>query len=187
MSQETYVIIRKKKKKGLELFYQRYGKKLLAYAVQRWNTDEDTAWEFIYLTYDKVAKRIRSTKEITFESEEKFGSFVLVTFLNLLRNHFRDSAKHVKLVRDEAMERYELHDEAEEESLESVDMTLLREELDKLEDWERMLLLMRAQQMSYPEIAKFVGKPADQLRVYYQRLKKKVMQNITAKKEVHHG
>jgi RNA polymerase sigma factor (sigma-70 family) len=184
MSQETYTIIRKKKKKGLELFYQRYGKKLLAYAVQRWDTDEDTAWEFVYLTFDKIAKNIKKT---SFASEEKFASYVLVTFLNLLRNHFRDTSKQVRLVPEDHIERFENVVEEEEAELESVDMTLLKAELEKLEDWERMLLLMRAQKMSYPEISKFVNKPTDQLRVYYQRLKKKVMQNINAKKEVQHG
>lgn len=186
MSQETYNVIRKKKKKGLELFYTRYGKKLLAYAIDRWNADEDTSWELIYKTYDNIAKNIKKT---SFASEEKFASYVLVTFLNLLRNHFRDTAKHVQVVNEESIDGFESATEEDEGELqlESVDMTLLRAELDLLEDWERMLLLMRAQQMSYSEIAKFVDKPADQLRVYYQRLKKKVMQNINAKKEVHHG
>lgn len=50
-------------------------------------------------------------------------------------------------------------------------VAMLREELEKLEDWQRILLLMRSQEMPYSEIAKYVNKPEEQLKVYYSRLK----------------
>ena len=74
-----------------------------------------------------------------------------------------------------------------EQKAENVSMTLLKEELEGLEDWERILLLLRIQDMPYSEIAKHVGKPVEQLKVYYQRLKdkvtKKVNERMTALKQ----
>jgi DNA-directed RNA polymerase specialized sigma24 family protein len=47
-----------------------------------------------------------------------------------------------------------------------------------MEDWERILLLMRGQDISYSEISKFVHKPENQLKVYYARLKKKLLEDM---------
>ena len=41
----------------------------------------------------------------------------------------------------------------------------------EFEDWQRVLLLMRSQEVPYSEIAKYVNKPEEQLKVYYSRLK----------------
>jgi DNA-directed RNA polymerase specialized sigma24 family protein len=54
----------------------------------------------------------------------------------------------------------------------------LKNELDKLEEWERILLLMRGQNMPYGEISKYVDKPERQLKVYYARLKKQMTEKI---------
>jgi DNA-directed RNA polymerase specialized sigma24 family protein len=57
-------------------------------------------------------------------------------------------------------------------------LTCLQTVLDEFEDWERVLLLQRAQQIPYSEIAQFVNKPADQLKVYHQRARKKLLQRF---------
>lgn len=44
-----------------------------------------------------------------------------------------------------------------------------------------MLLLLRSQDMPYSEIAKFVNKPEDQLKVYYSRLKKALTKRMNEK------
>jgi RNA polymerase sigma factor (sigma-70 family) len=181
---ETYIIIGKQNKKGLEIFYKRYGKKLYAYAVKNWNTDEDTAWELIYKTYNKISEKIENC---SFESEEKFSSFVMLSFLNNLRNYYRDNQKQIKTVSEDHININNLYEETEEnENSESSQMIALKLELEKLEDWERMLLLLKAQQMPYSEIAKYVDKPENQLKVYYARLKKKITENITKNTEVSH-
>jgi len=185
MFKSTYIIIKKNKDKGLEALYNRYGKKLYNYAIKNWKTDEDTAWELIYATFGKIISKIDSCD---FENEKKFGSFVLLSFLNNLRNHYRDSKNKVQIVSGEDMQllpNYE--DTMEAEETESCQMKSLKEELAKLKDWERMLLLLKAQQMPYAEIAKYIDKPEEQLKVYYARLKKKITENITIKEEVDHA
>lgn len=188
MQKETYIILKEKKGKsdsyGMECFYLRYGKQLFAYAVKNWKTDEDTAWDLIYKTFEKISKTI---DRYSFTSEEKFASFTTMSFLNNLRNHYRDSKKQIDIVHEED---YKLHpvyqDDEDAEEVESAKMKILKEELAKLQDWERMLLLLKAQQMPYSEIAKYVDKPENQLKVYYARLKKKITESITLKLEVNH-
>ena len=54
----------------------------------------------------------------------------------------------------------------------------LDELLDGMQDWERMLLLMRSEGRAYAEIAQYIDKPEDQLKVYYQRLKEKIAKKL---------
>ncbi len=183
MQKETYKIISKKKRKAVDIFYERYGQKLLAYAISNWKTDEDTAWELIYKTFDSIIDNI---EQYEFESEKKFSSFVLVIFLNKLRNHYRNKKRSIETISGTSLE-FHAEPIEENQSEDSSQMKDLKIELAKLEDWERMLLLLRAQQMPYSEIANYVNKPQDQLKVYYSRLKQKITKSLTKKEEVSHG
>jgi RNA polymerase sigma factor (sigma-70 family) len=147
---------------------------LYGYALHSWRLGEDEAWDLIYKTLYKV---VESTPQYKFESEEKYGSFIFKVFINYLRTHHRDKKAKSDLVQYE-----ESPPEAKEivQEPESAQMTLLKDELDKFEDWERMLLLMRSQDMPYSEIAKYVNKPAEQLKVYYQRLKTELIKRMNA-------
>ena len=61
------------------------------------------------------------------------------------------------------------------------EVTLLNEILDDLEDWQRILMLMRAQDYSYAEIAKYTQKSEKNLKVYYGRLKKQIAKKMEFK------
>ncbi len=186
MKQEAYKLIKRKKLKSIDVFYKRYGKKLLVYAIKNWGTDEDTAWELIYKTLYSIVDKIDN---YDFRSEEKFGSFVLVTFLNNLRDKYRDNKKLIKTENIEDPERY-YNDKNEDDckKSDSSSIIILKEELEKLEEWEKMLLLLRAQNMPYNDIAEYIDKPKEHLKVYYQRLKNKIVNNINKKeKEVQNG
>ena len=185
MSKETYKLLKRKKRKGLDLFYERYARRLFDYATRNWHCDEDTAWELIYRTMDAVIENI---DKYTFESEEKFGSFVLTAFLNRMRNHHRDSKRNIETVSVEVYQEPNSMVETEEDNKpDSMLMQDLKSELQKLEDWERTLLLLRAQQMPYSEIARYVDKPEKQLKVYYQRLKNRLEKEIKKEKEEKNG
>ena len=62
--------------------------------------------------------------------------------------------------------------------VESTKMKALNEVLEELEDWQRMLLLMRSDGQAYSDIAKFIDKPENQLKVYYQRLKEQLAKKL---------
>jgi len=143
--------------------------------VSKWNLAEDDSWEIVYKTLYKVKKVI---DKYTFESEEKFSGFIFKIFINYLRNHYRD--KKGKQV--DTIELNDMHgkitEENEEKSVtQSKRMSCLQKALQQLLDWQRILLLMRAQDFSYEQIAAYVEKPSDQLKVYHMRLKKQVTEN----------
>lgn len=161
----TYKLLRRQGKAGVKILYERYGKKLYGYAIHSWKLSEDEAWELVYQCLYNVCEKI---DRYTFDSEKSFASFLFTAFMNLLRNHVRDG-KHIQTENIEAYEERITPIAAEAD--ESTDLALLKQELDKMEDWERILLLLRCQEMPYAEIAKYTGKPADQLKVYYGRLK----------------
>lgn len=194
----TYQLIKEKRQNAVELLYQRYGKKLYSYGISHWKLDEDSSWELVYKTLYKVVETI---DRYDFETEAKFGSFLFKIFINYLRNHYRDEKRmkeHLDVVnfhesQHDSEERMSIGREVEKKvakkSMEeaeqdedqgpSLPIALLRAELEQLEDWQRMLLLMRSQNIAYSEISKHVGKPETQLKVYYQRLKDKLMKKLT--------
>lgn len=167
--------IKEKDADAIALLYSRYGKKLYGYSVSKWKLSEDDSWELVYKTLYKVIKVI---DDYTFENENKFISFLFKIFINYLRNHYRDN----KDKRFETVELKGTHEkiaadrnEPQENSAKlSPLMVCLQKVLQVMEDWQRIILLMRAQDYSYEEIAKYVSRPAGQLKVYHMRLKKVV-------------
>jgi RNA polymerase sigma factor (sigma-70 family) len=157
--------------------YNRYGRKLYAYGIRTWHLNEDESWELIYKTLYKV---IEVYKKYNFESEEKFASFVFRIFINLLRNHYRDHQKNA-VTFNSIEDFYHLPEQAVQGEIQNIKMHILQEELDSMEDWQRILLLMRSDGVSYSEIAGYVDKPEEQLKVYYQRLKKLITEKINGK------
>lgn len=154
----------------VKYLYSRFGRKLYGYAVSKWNIDEDNAWELVYKTLYKVKEVI---PKYTFESEEKFSGFIFKIFINYLRNHYRDNKNNPQTVELNESHGKVMENEGEKKSS-NANMDCLKKALAQLLDWQRILLLMRAQDFSYEQIAKYVEKPLDQLKVYHMRLKKQV-------------
>jgi len=169
----TYQILKSKPKKGLELMYKKYGAQLCAYAIKSWNLSEDEAWELIYKTMFKIEKNI---EKYEFKNEDKFAAFLYKIFINQLRNYYRD--QKTKQVEIATLENEANIEDKNEQRSESESVKQLNILLDKLEDWQRMLLLLRAQDMPYSEIAKYIDRPEKQLKVYYQRLKQKIEKQL---------
>ena len=158
--------------------YNSYGKKLYAYAMRNWSVSDDEAWDLVYKTLYRV---METHKEYNFANEEKFGSFIFKIFINYLRNHYRDTKKEKEHMQFTGMNTDELKNTSNDNSTNvSTDprMQALNEELEKMEDWQRMLLLMRSEGRPYSEIAKYIEKPEEQLKVYYQRLKETITKKM---------
>jgi RNA polymerase sigma factor (sigma-70 family) len=191
----TYEILRHKREAAVDVIYERYGKKLYSYAVSSWRLDEDTSWEIVYETLYKAIEKIDNYE---FSSEKKFGSFLFTIFCNNLRRHYRDTRKREERLSfapfneqnfeasksdpelrterqvQEKMVAASLDAYNEPEAGEDSLMQIMEACLAKMQDWERILLLLRSQDMPYGDIARYVSKPADQLKVYYQRARKKL-------------
>ncbi len=156
--------------KRVARLFKAYGESLFQYAKHQWRIDEDAAWDLVYKAIYKLDK-IYVQRE--FEVEQQLRSFLFKTFINYLKNHLRDEKAskrgsiEVELV-DNIVE------EEGAESPKSEKAIRLNAALDNLEEWQRILLLMRAQGFAYAEIARFVDKPLEQLKVYYGRLIKRL-------------
>ncbi len=178
---ETYKLIGLSKNDFTAEIYNRYGKKLYTYAIHTWNLGEDDAWDLIYKTLYKV---IDTYKNYQFEQEEKFASFIFKIFINYLRNHYRDTKKAEENFPVSDIDSMELQNKAEPivtEAVENLRLNALNEELEKMEDWQRMLLLMRSEGRAYSEIAAYIDKPENQLKVYYQRLKDQISKRLNGR------
>jgi RNA polymerase sigma-70 factor (ECF subfamily) len=196
----TYVLLERNREKGIELLYERYGKKLYSYGLKSWNLSEDQAWE---MTYKTLYKTLEKFEEYEFSTEKKFGSFLFTIFCNDLRRHYRDTKKreeklsfttyneqlfeesHGNLALGSERQVQEKIMKASVEEYRQEDLAVtnplmdeLEDCLEQLEDWERVLILLRVQNMPYTEIANYVSKPANQLKVYHQRARKKLDQLI---------
>lgn len=173
---ETYTLKELSRNELITEVYNRYGRKLYTYAVRTWNTGDDAAWDLVYKTIYKV---IDSYAKYSFESEEKFASFIFKIFINYLRNYYRDN-KQEKMLEFSAIDDIDPGEESAELQLPmtSEKLKALNEELDKMEDWQRMLLLMRSEGRPYSEIAAYIDKPEKQLKVYYQRLKEQITKKL---------
>ena len=157
--------------------YSRYGKKLYSYAIRSWSLNEDAAWDIVYKTIYKV---LDSYRKYEFESEEKFASFIFRIFINYLRNHYRDT-RNERAYEFTAVDDVDLSTKepsGEQGNTVNAKLSVLNEELEKMEDWQRILLLMRSDGISYAEIGKYVDKPENQLKVYYQRLKEQITKKL---------
>jgi RNA polymerase sigma factor (sigma-70 family) len=160
----------------ITVIYNRYGKKLYSYAKHSWNLDEDVSWDLIYKTIYKV---LESHTKYTFESEEKFASFIFKIFINYLRNHYRDNKNKSELEFSSTEDvDVSTKENQEQEQKRSKKMIALDEALEEMDDWERMLLLMRSEGRAYSDIAKYIDKPENQLKVYYQRLKEQLIKKL---------
>jgi len=168
-------ILKSRNKETIALLYERYGKKLYGYAITKWKVSEDDSWELIYKTLYKI---LDVADKYSFEDEGKFIGFLFKIFINYLRNHYRDK-KAKGIIETELLEHHEKikfdkKESEDENKSESPLMKCLQKVLELLDDWQRILLLMRAQDYSYEQISKYVYKSDDQLKVYHMRLKKVV-------------
>ena len=174
---ETYSLLSNSDNEVVKQLYELYAKKLLAYTCKNYTIDKDDAWAIVYKTIYKIAEVL---KDYHFESEQKRSAFIFKTHINFLRNFFRDNKSFEKNNREVDLTDHFAEQETETQPTQNIALTILQQELEKLEDWQRILLLMRGQDMSYGKISEFVNKPENQLKVYYARLKKQLAENVNA-------
>ena len=177
---ETYNVVSNTKNEVVKSLYETYAKKLLAYTCKNYTIDKDDAWAIVYKTIYKIAE---VGFKYTFENEQKRSAFIFKTHINFLRNYFRDNKSFEKNNQEVELHENFTDKEPETNTTQNLPLIILQQELEKLEDWQRILLLMRGQDMPYSKISEFVKKPENQLKVYYARLKKQLTDNVNAELE----
>lgn len=144
---------------------------------------------------DKIA-------EFKFKDEKQFSNLLFTIFKNELINYYKKSKRieeRMKLLQfddslsdgkgddllqgvskevNEKMFTQALSSFWDDPEAENPLLELLHEIIDDLQDWERIILLQRSNGFSYKEIAQYIDKPENQLKVYYMRIKSKVYQQM---------
>ena len=185
--QDILQLISNKDPKGLEELYQAYGSRFYAYAIQRWQLSEDEAWEVVYKTLETLILKLSNYQ---FQSQALFEGFLFKVLVNFLRQHFRSKRNS----HEEEIEFVDLNSETEiphyiskqisksafkeyykTESVENSGLLTLNEALDKLDPLDKDILLLRAQNYSYDEIATLLGIDNNQLKVKHHRAKQKLI------------
>jgi len=185
---EILNLLKSQQQSGLEQLYENYGKKFYNYCIRQWSLTEDDAWEIIYKTLETLVLKLSNYE---FESQAHFDNFLFKVLINFVRQYFRSrrhqedyemvlldfqeedhlSSTVTKLLNEQSFKDYY--------ALEIVDNTAilaLKDALTKIDEQEKDILLLRAQNYSYDEIAKFLGIENNQLKVKYHRAKKKLIQ-----------
>lgn len=162
-----------------ECLYKAYGVNLVRYAIKSWQQDEDDAWEILY---DTLYGFINSYSSQTFDSEKQVGALVWKIFRNKLRDKIRQKKRKGNFSLDglDPVEAVLLEGSAasNESTNENPILPKLDSVLEDLNDWERQLLLCRANDFPYRVIEELTGRKKDFLKVHYQRLKKRISEKL---------
>ena len=132
-----------------------------------------------------------------FESKSHFDNFIFKVFINYLRQHYRKHRQNQVDIIYTNMNDYRDFEENENDSnnnllmweidksvfekyyqseiLENPKLIALQEALNKLEEFDKDILLLRAQNYSYDEIAQMLNIDNNQLKVRHFRAKNKLL------------
>ncbi|MBI4640909.1 MAG: sigma-70 family RNA polymerase sigma factor [Candidatus Tectomicrobia bacterium] len=170
--------------------FEQYGKKLYYYAIKAWQLDEDEVWDALY---DSLYGFIRAYADCRFSSGTDVETLLWKIFKNKLRDRYRQRKRvekqYYEVPYDETLSHsgegpldqgwsyYSEHDLLEEDA-ENPAVRQLETILDGLKDWERQLLLSRANSIAYADIADMTGIKVESLKVYYQRLKSRISKEM---------
>jgi RNA polymerase sigma factor (sigma-70 family) len=188
--QDILRLISDKDPKGLEELYQAYGSRFYAYAFQRWNLTEDEAWEVVYKTLETLVLKLSNYQ---FQSKALFEGFLFKVLLNFLRQYFRskrssheaeidfvdlNNEEQVPYQVSKQISKAAFSDYYKTESVENPALLILNEALNKLDPMDKDILLLRAQNYSYDEIAGLLSIDNKQLKVTHHRAKQKLLNMI---------
>jgi RNA polymerase sigma factor (sigma-70 family) len=202
--QDILKLIARKDKAGLEALYKVYGQKFYSHAVIRWNLNEDDAWEVVYQTLEALVLKLSEYTFESKSHFDNFLFKVFINFLRqYYRKHrhlqvekygtenlFDDSSDPDAGGKDFSQEtsgdesidpsdfsvaKHALAEYYGTEVVENPKLVALRNALEELEEVDRDILLLRAQDYSYDEIAKMLKIENKQLKVRHHRIKSKLI------------
>lgn len=190
---EIIRLIEAKEKAGMDALFNNYAAKLYQYAVRQWQFTEDDAWEMVYKTMNILLLKLPGYE---LQSAQHFNNLIFKIFKNNLRQYYRDKLSKepelefvpVELLENEPdvtfpVEPVVFEDYYQNEVLESPLFMALKKGLEDLGSEERELLLLKAQNYSYEEIAAMLRIENKQLKVKHHRAKKKLV-DLIAKQQI---
>lgn len=186
MNYETIIEqLKHKDPQALESLYNAYGAKFYDYCIRKWQLSEDAAWEAVYQTIETV---VLKGAQYQFESNLHFQNFLFKVLLNFLRQLYRkqqagrSDLEFVQLDADgdisviqRQIDKKTFADYYQSESVEPEIMRTLNHALSQLAPIDKDLLLLKAQNYTYDEIAEILGIENNQLKVKHHRAKQKLI------------
>jgi RNA polymerase sigma factor (sigma-70 family) len=192
---EIIELIDAKDKKGWEALYMVYGKKFYGFAVDKWLFTEDEAWDVVYQTLEAIVLKIG---EYEIENQAHFDNLVYKIFINFLRQSYRKKKSRLEQIQFVPLVELDLYEGMQEDeekvsnspipfdnaffnensegdNIESPKLSLLSAALNQLEPLERDLLLLKANDYTYDEIATMLKIKNNQLKVKHHRAKRKLL------------
>jgi len=195
---EIIQLINAQNKIGLEKLYDQYGSKFYSYCVRNWALNEDEAWDVVYKTLETLVLKISNYK---FGTQVDFERFIYKVLINYLKQQYRSK----KLRERDRIVYVDFNDEAgtfgqlteyfnadvmhayHSDEIENPELVKLNQALDDLEQVDKNLLLLRAQNYSYDEIAELLKIDNNQLKVKHHRARKKLLQILNNAIIINHG
>jgi len=179
---------------SMEMLYETYGRHFYTYCIQKWECDEDNAWDIVYRTLETLVLKL---DRYEFISQAKFDGFLFRVLMNYIRKSFRSvRVQHGLLLEPVDFNEEELPREVDEqlareafdqyyrdEEIENPAILELNDALAKMDTEDRDILLLRAQNYSYEEVGRFLGIDDENLKVKYYRAKKKLIHLMTEKQK----
>ena len=198
---EIILLIDQKNRKGWENLYLIYGKKFYGFAIDNWHFSEDEAWEIVYKTLQTVILKIG---EYEIKSQAHFDNLLFKIFTNFLRQQYRKnkavaddfkvlSFSEIEMGENDESDDFNLKtannpfpkefflDYIDNEEIENPRLRDLQIALLKLNPLERELLLLKANDFSYGQIAEILKIENNQLKVKHLRAKRKLIKLLQTK------
>jgi|GEM_PF-607537 len=178
---------------GLTVLYEGYGQHLFQFTINKWQLDEDEAYDTVYKTLEAVCKVI---DRYQFDSENHFSNWLLKihknNILQLIRAkkakdqivfHYEDWMAEVVQYEDEAfdmsnyepiVEKLNYNTPYKDSPLNNQLFFAMQKALMLVPDNDREILLLRMNNYTYEEISQMLGIPNISLKVKFNRAKAKV-------------
>jgi len=192
---EIIKLIDEKNSKGWENLFLLYGQNFYGFAVINWKFNEDEAWNIVHNTLETIVLKIG---EYEIKSQSHFDNLLFKIFTNFLRQAYRKKKKIEERFRviplgemelanpDEPLEIElgELNVSFDEDffneyyEAEEIDNPKLKElelALSKLDPLDKELLLLKANEFTYDQIAELLNIENNQLKVKHHRAKQKLI------------
>lgn len=199
---EIIKLIDEKNQKGWETLFTQYGQKFYGFGIVNWKFDEDEAWDIVHQTLETIILKIG---EYEIHTQKHFDNLVFMIFINFLRQAYRKKKRiegSFQLIplgeleigeydKSENFDIKEINTPFDKEffreyyDAEEVDNPKLRElelALENLNPIEKELLLLKANDFTYSQIAEMLNIEDNQLKVKLFRAKQKLIKLLHTNK-----
>jgi RNA polymerase sigma factor (sigma-70 family) len=187
---EIIELVKKKDPSGAERLFEEYGQAFYAYCIKSWQFSEDEAWEVVYKTLEVLILKL---DHYQLNSQSEFDRFLYKVLINFLRQQYRSKKfqetkgtvyvdfnaesgganEFVQYLNEAAFFAFNEPENAVNPALQQ-----LHTILENFDQTDRDLLLLRAQNYSYEEIADLLHIENNQLKVRHHRAKKKLIEQF---------